>query len=164
MAPAGSGSAQDRGPGRFALLSKLLLLAVVSSSPVWSKREQATCALRVSSRSTATATKRAAWQGIRARVLAVPESTAGGLAAVVKTGGDGGNRDGNHGRVDWPQSACRGSQSQDAASATACPRSKHLVLLLKAHVTSQPSPAHQLLPVHRWPGRRMHTCLTFRSH
>lgn len=167
-------------PGRFALPSKLLLLAVVSSSPVWSKREQATCALRVSSRSTATATKRAAWQGIRARVLAVPESTAGGLAAVVITGGDGGNRDGNHGRVDWPQSACRGSQSPDAAlplptaSAIACPRSKHLVLLLKAHVTSQPSPALRTscyLHVHRARERQqvavgciMHTCLTSRSH
>lgn len=175
MAPAGSGSAQDRGPGRFALLSKLLLLAVVSSSPVWSKREQATCALRVSSRSTATATKRAAWQCIRARVLAVPESTAGGLAAVVITGAT----------VEIATVITAGLTGLKVRAADhshrmlpchcqchCLPTQQASVLLLKAHVTSQPcSPAATCMHVHRARERQqvavgciMHTCLTSRSH
>jgi hypothetical protein len=64
-------------PGRFALPSKLLLLAVVSSSSVWSKRKQAT--------SDCDKAGGVAGQGIKG-ARAVPESTAGRLAAVVKTG------------------------------------------------------------------------------
>lgn len=54
---------------------------------------------------------------------------------------DGGNRDGNHGRVDWPQSACRGSQSPDAALPLPVPLPAHAASICTTVKSTRHEPA-----------------------